>query len=168
MPSGNRSSRNLKPARKKYVRLRNGYVGSLLFFTLLFALYAFGQAIAFNWEAGFLPSMWEWSSSPVRYSAQLQAHFIILGLMVRIFRDVATKKGFFSLAPIWVGENLRWLSYLYCLSIVARFVFTLVSPSEKSWFEHLLPISFHVILAGYTYTYCHYLVVFSHNKYEES
>jgi hypothetical protein len=113
------------------IRLRNSYVASLSFFTFLFALYAFGQAIAFNWGAGFLPSMWEWSSSPVRYSAQLQAHFIILGLVVRIFRDVATKKGFFSLAPMWVGENLRWLSYLYCLSIVARFVFALVSSPDK-------------------------------------
>ena len=168
MPSGNQNSKKLKPARKKKVRLRNGYVASLSFFTLLFALYAFGQAIAFNWQAGFLPGMWEWSSSPVRYSAQLQAHFIILGLMVRVFRDVASKKGFFSLAPIWVGENLRWLSYLYVLSIVARYAFTLVSSPDKSWFEHLLPICFHVILAGYIYTYCHYLVVFSHNKYAET
>lgn len=168
MSSGNQSSSNIKRASKKRVRLRNGYVGSLSFFTLLFALYAFGQAIAFNWEAGFLPNMWEWSGSPVRYSAQLQAHFIILGVMARIFRDVATKKGFFSLAPIWVGENLRWLSYLYCLSIVARFVFALASSPEKSWFEHLLPICFHIILAGYMYTYCHYLVVYSHNRYEDS
>lgn len=116
MPSGNQSSRNLKPARKKHVRLRNGYVGSLSFFTLLFALYAFGQAIAFNWETGFLPSMWEWSSSPVRYSAQLQAHFIILGLMFRIFRDMATKKGFF-LACSYVGGRKPSLAQLSLLPV---------------------------------------------------
>ncbi|MDH3690231.1 MAG: hypothetical protein OEU36_12210 [Gammaproteobacteria bacterium] len=82
-------------------------------------------------------------------------------MMVRIIGDITRGTGVFSTAKQGVGKFLKWFSYLYFLSMVVRYIYTMTNYPELRWFGHTIPILFHVVLAAFLYTYSRYHIVFA-------
>lgn len=127
-------------------------------FTLLFVLRVLGQVLAGVGEVGFLPPFAQWYSGLMPYWLLLPVQFVLIVLMLKIVRDFARSEGYFvDLAPR-TGSILQALGCLYFLSMLVRYVVTMVLHPELRWFTGTIPIWFHLVLAAFIFTLGHYQV----------
>lgn len=116
--------------------------------TTLFGARVLGQAlVAFLDVTGlpavaWLPAMDAWYSGLLPYPVLLPVQIVILVVQIVINRDVRRRRGFFAQEQPRVGRALRWLAFVYALSMVARSVITRAHP---------IPIAFHWVLAAYVF-----------------
>jgi len=120
--------------------------------TGLFTVRVAGQALVAFLGVGFPPPMEQWYSGLMPYPVLLPTQLAMIVVMVVIVRDVARRKGAFSVARRRAGPPLVWLSYLYAVSMVVRYLVTMTLYPERRWFGHTIPIWFHLVLAAFVYT----------------
>ena len=141
--------------------LRRRYALLLSILTFLFVLRVLGQMLVAFFDIAFLPAMEHWYSGLLPYPALLPIQFLMIAIMALLITDVLYGTGFFSNAKRETGLFLKWFSYLYCLSMVGRYVFTMARYPELRWFGHTIPIWFHMVLAAFIYVYRLYLTRFA-------
>ena len=120
----------------------------LLLCTVLFALRVCGQAIVALWAPRRLPAMEHWYSGLMPYRYLLPAQLALLALMAVIVADVYRDEGLFAMT--WwesLATPLRLAAGIYFLSMVLRYVLTMIFKPERRWFRRTIPIWFHMVLA---------------------
>jgi hypothetical protein len=138
------------------------YFGILLaILTLLFVLRVLGQVLVAYFDVRFLPAMEHWYSGLLPYPILLPVQIVMIVVMFKIITDVVRGMGWFSTARRRTGVVLKVFSYLYFLSMVVRYWFTMSRHPELRWFGHTIPIWFHMILAVFVYVYGLYHTTFS-------
>ncbi len=146
---------------------RKRYGIGLTIFLMLFVMRVLGQVLVVFFGVGFLPAMEHWYSGLLPYPILLPIQVVMIIVMVKLIRDVSRGSGFFSISKRGIGFFLKWFSYVYFLSMAARYVYTMTRHPELRWFGHTIPIWFHMVLAAFLYTYSHYQIVFENLKKEE-
>ena len=146
---------------------RRRYGIGLTIFLTLFVMRVFGQALVVFFDVGFLPAMEQWYSGLLPYPILLPIQVVMIIVMVKLIRDVRRGSGFFSITKRGIGVFLKWFSYVYFLSMAARYVYAMILHPELRWFGHTIPIWFHMVLAAFLYTYSHYQIVFANLKVEQ-
>jgi hypothetical protein len=125
--------------------------------TLLFAARVLGQLLA-AFDVAFLPPFERWYSGLMPYWLLLPVQIIMIALMLKIIRDFLRGAGFFVELKPRTGLILMWLSYLYALAMVVRYIVTMILHPELRWFTGTIPIWFHFVLAVFLYTLGRYQV----------
>lgn len=120
--------------------------------TGLFILRVVGQAFVAFTDARFLPPMAQWYSGLMPYPLLLPTQLVMIAVMGLIVRDISRSRGTFAATRRRLGPWLVGFSYLYALSMVIRYVTTMVLYPELRWFSHTIPIWFHIVLAAFVYT----------------
>ena len=129
--------------------------------TILFVLRVSGQVLVAYFDVRFLPAMEHWYSGLLPYPILLPVQIMMIVLMLKIIMDVRHGMGWFSTANRKTGRVLKGFSYLYFLSMVVRYWFTMTRHPELRWFGHTIPIWFHMVLAAFVFVYGHYHTTFS-------
>ncbi len=132
------------------------YLLLLAAFTLLFILRVCGQILVAVVDIDFLPPFEQWYSGLLPYSVLLPIQILIIGAMLKIVLDFAKKSGFFITPKPRAAVFIKWFSYVYFLSMGARYVMTMTLYPELRWFTGTIPIWFHMVLAAFLYTFSHY------------
>jgi hypothetical protein len=140
----------------RYVPLR--YPLLLGTFTLLFALRVAGQVMVGIGEVSLLPPFEQWYSGLLPYPLLLPVQIALIILMLKIVRDFARGDGIFVDLKPRTGIILQILGVIYFLSMVGRYVVTMVLHPELRWFTGTIPIWFHFVLAAFVFTLGHYQV----------
>ncbi len=125
-------------------------------FTLLFILRVCGQILVAIVDIDFLPPFELWYSGLLPYSVLLPIQILIIGVMLKIVLDFAKRSGFFITPKPRAAVFIKWFSYVYFLSMGARYVITMTLYPELRWFTGTIPIWFHMVLAAFLYTFSHY------------
>ncbi len=125
-------------------------------FTLLFILRVCGQILVAIVDIDFLPPFEQWYSGLLPYSVLLPIQILIIGVMLKIVLDFAKRSGFFITPKPRAAVFIKWFSYVYFLSMGARYVITMTLYPELRWFTGTIPIWFHMVLAAFLYTFSHY------------
>jgi hypothetical protein len=132
------------------------YSQLLTAFTLLFILRVCGQVLVAIVDIDFLPPFEQWYSGLLPYSVLLPVQILIIGVMLKIVLDFTRGSGFFIKPNPQAAVFIKWLSYIYFLSMVARYAITMTLHPELRWFTGTIPIWFHMVLAAFLYTFSHY------------
>lgn len=125
-------------------------------FTLLFILRVCAQILVAVVDIGFLPPFEQWYSGLLPYPVLLPIQILIIGVMLKIVLDFARRSGFFATPKPRAAVFIKWFSYVYFLSMGARYVVTMTLYPELRWFTGTIPIWFHMVLAAFLYTFSHY------------
>jgi hypothetical protein len=110
--------------------------------TLLFFLRVLGQALVASLDVRALPPMSEWYSGLLPYPILLPIQVAILIVQVKIDIDFTRGRGVAVVPRPRAGRVLQWVSYVYALAMLVRWLVT--------W-SHIIPVVFHWVLAGYLY-----------------
>jgi len=140
----------------RYVPLR--YPLLLGTFTLLFVLRVLGQVLVGIHEVSFLPPFEQWYSGLLPYPLLLLVQIALIVLMLKIVRDFAHGNGYFVGLKPRTGTILKVLSCIYFLSMLVRYVVTMVLHPELRWFTGTIPIWFHMVLAAFIFALGDYQV----------
>lgn len=92
--------------------------------------------------------MEHWYSGLMPYRYLLPAQLVLLALMAVIVADVYRDEGLFAMT--WwesLATPLRLAAGIYFLSMVLRYVLTMIFKPERRWFRRTIPIWFHMVLA---------------------
>ena len=133
------------------------YAGWLLALTLLFIARVVGQVLVRYLNVGWLPAEPHWYSGLMPYPILLPVQLVMIVVMLKLVADVYRGNGWFSSGSRRAARIIRWLAILYFLSMVLRYVVTMALNPEWRWFGHTIPIWFHMVLAGFLFTYSRYL-----------
>jgi hypothetical protein len=121
-------------------------LGSL---TVLFALRVVGQALQRWAPQPFLPAFDEFQGSGVPYGLLLSIQIVLLLLMARVTRRIATGA---SRPSRRAARVLGWAGGVYMTGSLLRIVAGVVLPDAPAWFSTWVPAFFHVVLAGFVLT----------------
>lgn len=117
--------------------------------SLAFAARVLGQLLVAVFGVGFLPPMEAWYSGLIPYSGLLPIQLVILAIQLEISRELWVGAGAVSVPRPMLGRALAWVSLVYFLTMVARYVITSVMLPEEGRFGDAIPIVFHWVLAAY-------------------
>jgi hypothetical protein len=120
--------------------------------TVLFILRVLGQILVGLHEVPFLPPFAQWYSGLLPYPLLLPAQFLLIALMLKIVRDFARGTGYFVNLTPFTGDVLKVLGCIYALSMLVRYIVTMVLHPELRWFTGTIPIWFHLVLATFLFT----------------
>jgi hypothetical protein len=141
------------------------YAIALWLLTFLFFLRVLTQALVAFFEIDFLPSMEEWtlpSDSPfstsglISYPILLFLQCLILIVQVKICIDFTREHGLSVIPRARLGMLLRWVSYLYFISMILRYAITMTLYPERRWLGSVAIIFFHFVLAGFLLVLGHF------------
>jgi hypothetical protein len=125
-------------------------------FTTLFILRVVGQVLVGLREVAFLPPFAQWYSGLLPYPLLLPAQILLIALMLKIVRDFERGNGYFVNLTPFTGDVLKVLGCIYALSMLVRYIVSMVLHPELRWFTGTIPIWFHLVLAAFMFTLGHY------------
>lgn len=112
---------------------------------LLFALRVLGQVVVMVWTPGWLPSAAYWYSGLIPYGLLLPVQVGILLVQFIVARQCAIAQGFMIRHRPRLGFALVGLAWIYAGGMTLRLV--LAIGNSATWAHHLIPVTFHVVLA---------------------
>jgi hypothetical protein len=131
--------------------MRRTYAIGLAALAVAFMARVLGQALVALFRVDFLPPMHEWQSGLIPYALLLPIQLIILGLQGKISADIWRGAGRLARCRPRGGRILLWLSVVYFLAMVVRYILTMYLHPERRWFTGTIPIIFHWVLAAYLF-----------------
>jgi len=143
--------------------MRRSFAISLSLLAFGFFLRMLGQFLVAFFNVEFLPPMAAWYSRLVPYPLLLPVQVLILIVQAKVSRDIWRGSGFFAAARPRGGTILGWLSLVYFLGMVLRYVLSMTLHPERRWLGGTIPIFFHIILAGYVFVLGWYWVCANRN-----
>ena len=117
--------------------------------SLVFAARVLGQLLVAVFDIRFLPPMDAWYSGLIPYPALLPIQIAILAIQLEISRELWVGAGVVSVSRPRPGRALAWVSLVYFLTMVGRYVITSVTLPGAGRFGDTIPIVFHWVLAAY-------------------
>lgn len=119
----------------------------------LFVLRVIGQLLVTRRRFRWLPAVEHWQSGLLPYPVLVAAQIAILGLMGTMVSGVCRGRGRFAQPHPQLGRWVRGVGLVYFVSMVVRYVVTMIVRPQWRWFGHTIPIIFHCILAMYLLVY---------------
>ncbi|HEX9706647.1 MAG TPA: hypothetical protein VGA24_03320 [Steroidobacteraceae bacterium] len=113
----------------------------------LFVLRVGGQALVAFGQVEFLPPMQEWHSGLLPYEVLLTSQIIIIVLMTKVCIDFTRGVGPLVAPRRFLAVHWLYFGYLYLATMIARYPIRLFLHPESRWFDGLIPIFFHWVLA---------------------
>ncbi|MEM8739524.1 MAG: hypothetical protein AAGG38_13760 [Planctomycetota bacterium] len=123
----------------------------------LFLLRVLGQWRVANGAAGWLPPMDQWYSGLMPYPVLLPIQCAILLWQGWVTADLWRGRGWFARRSRGWGVGLKWFSLVYFVVMLLRYPVVMVLDPGRRWYDGLIPIVFHWVLAGYLYLWSRYL-----------
>ena len=117
--------------------------------SLVFAARVLGQLLVAFFDVEFLPPMEAWYSGLIPYPVLLAVQLVILAVQLEISRGLWGGAGAVSVPRPALGRALAWVSVVYFLAMVARYLITALMLPEAGRFGATIPIVFHWVLAAY-------------------
>lgn len=117
----------------------------------LFACRVLGQALVAFVGVPWLPAENQWMSGVIPYPSLLMIQLIMLMVMVKIIGEIWRGKGVFAVRrPHW-SDFLMKFSAAYAGLMVLRYALTMIFHPEMRWLGDIIPIIFHMVLAGFIF-----------------
>ena len=113
----------------------------------LFSARVLGQGLVAWLAPPFLPPMEKWQSGLIGYPVLLASQFLIIGLLVKICRDVARGRGFWGHPRPVLGRRLVTAGLVYLGAMVIRYGVRMWLLPHERWMGGTIPIFFHGVLA---------------------
>ena len=134
------------------------YALPALLWTLLtlFTLRVIGQLAVAAGRASFLPPMDQWQSGVLPYPMLLASQAAILVLLGAVCVQFSRGRGYFVVPRRWLATPLWVAGWIYALSMIARYAVSMAMRPEMRWTGDLIPIVFHLVLAGVLLSVAHY------------
>ena len=129
----------------------SAYAPALWVLLALFVMRVVGQVIVVLAHPRWLPEMKQWYSGLLPYPILLPIQIVYIVVMTWIALDFGRGEGVFVVPRPAMGHAFVWLSYVYALGMVVRFVIWLRHPPEqrRAW----IPIIFHIVLAAFLWVF---------------
>lgn len=126
----------------------------LLLFTALFVVRVVGQVFVVLRAPAWLPPMEEWNLMPYRLLLPIQLVFIavLTAISVGLIQDQGTLAEQHSS----FGRFLIGLSAVYAGAMIVRYAVRMSRRPGERWFGGAIPIVFHLVLAGFLFTWGSY------------
>ena len=119
--------------------------------TALFACRVAGQALVAVVGVTWLPATEQWFSGLIPYPTLLIIQLLTLIVMIKITGEIWRGKGTFATTrPHWSNGLIKF-SAVYAGLMVSRYPLTLILHPEMLWFGDIIPIIFHLVLAGFIF-----------------
>ena len=129
------------------------YAAILWILSGLFLARVLGQILVVLFHVDFLPPMSEWYSGLLRYPLLLITQVVILYVMYRINIGVTTGNQYLLTRRKRLGYFLFGFSLIYAIFMVGRYFVSGHRHPERRWLPPgIIPIVFHLVLAGYWWT----------------
>lgn len=125
----------------------------LCLFTFLFLLRVAGHLLVKRQSPKWLPEEKYWRSGLMPYGPLLASQLLILALQTTLCHALLTGEGVLALHNPALGKGLLVLSALYALVMLFRFLLQLNLRPDLGPFDHAIPITFHLLLAAFLFTY---------------
>lgn len=123
----------------------------LALLTSLFACRVAGQALVASVGMTWLPAMEQWFSELIPYPTLLIFQLLMLIVMIKITGEIWRGKGTFAtVRPHW-SNRLKTFSAVYAGLMVLRYPLTMILHPEMRWVGDIIPIIFHMVLAGFIF-----------------
>ena len=133
--------------------IRQKYAAILWVLSGLFLARVLGQILVVLFNVSFLPPMSEWYSGLLRYPLLVVTQAIILYVMYRINIGVTYGNQYLLMRRKRLGYFLFWFSIVYAVSMVVRYFVSGTRHPERRWLPPgIIPMVFHLVLAGYLWT----------------
>ena len=115
----------------------------------LFAMRVIGQLLVAIFELSWLPPMDQWYSGMIPYIILLPIQILILVFQAAVSRELWVGRGWFCRPRRLTSQTLIWFSYVYAASMAVRYIVSIAMVPERMWFDGIIPILFHFVLAAY-------------------
>jgi hypothetical protein len=126
----------------------------LLLFTALFVIRVAGQVFVVLRAPAWLPPMEEWNLMPYRLLLPIQLVFI--AVLTAIALELLRDEGALAEQHSSFGRFLIGLSAVYAGAMVVRYAVRMARRPGERWFGGAIPIVFHLVLAGFLFTWGSY------------
>ncbi len=136
-------------------RLRTARQHAVLLWVLLglFALRVGGQILVMLWRPGWLPPAEQWYSGVIPYPYLLAFQILFLFLMTSMILGLHPGKGPFGPPSRGFSRLSIAFSVPYFGFMVYRWVFRVLLNPGRRWYDTLIPIVFHCVLATFLVVY---------------
>lgn len=122
----------------------------------LFLLRVAGQLAVVAGVAPFLPPMEAWYSGLVPYGPLLVSQLVIVAVLAKVSTDVTRGTGYFAAHRGWIARQVRWFGWVYAATMLGRYGVTMAFFPARRWTGGIIPIVFHLVLAGYLLVLANY------------
>jgi uncharacterized protein len=126
----------------------------LLLLTGLFVIRVVGQVFVVLRAPAWLPPMDEWNLMPYRLLLPIQLVFV--GVLTAISLALLRDQGALAEQHSSFGRFLIGLSAVYAAAMVVRYAVRMTRRPRERWFGGAIPIVFHLVLAGFLFTWGSY------------
>ena len=120
-----------------------------IFLWILFSLFLFRVLSQFTLQfidIAFLPTFEKWHSNTLPYTVLFFFQILIIILYSRICIRVSKNT---LKANANIGKFLRIFGTIYFLSMIIRYIISMIYYPELRWFGHIIPIFFHLVLSSF-------------------
>lgn len=153
----------MRSAMEKTPGILNRKYGTILWVLFgLFCFRVFAQILVYFIHLPFLPPFEKWHSNTLPYPVLLCFQGLIIIIFtrncLRVQRDTLK-------ANIKTGKFLKVFGGIYFLSMIIRYIITMVLHPELRWLGHAIPVFFHMVLASFLITLGYYHVNRSGNQH---
>lgn len=120
---------------------------------LLFALRVVGQVVVMVWEPRWLPPPHQWYSGLIPYPHLLAFQAVFIAAMSLMIRGLASGAGPFGPPSPAFAAICAAFSVPYYGFMIYRWIFRVLRNPERHWYDTLIPIVFHCVLATFLLVY---------------
>ena len=124
----------------------------------LFTGRVLGQLAVSVDAAPFLPPMEQWQSGLLLYPLRLTGQFVLIAGLGSVCLQFSRGSGYFVRPHAWLASSLWVVGWIYAVAMVVRYAVWMTIKPEERWTGDLIPIVFHIVLAGFL------LVVADHHR----
>jgi uncharacterized protein len=128
---------------------------ALLLWTLLalFVLRVLGQAIVMVWGPRWLPPPHQWYSGLIAYPYLLGFQLLFITAMSLMILGLHPRTGPFGAPSAGFATFCVAFSVPYYGFMIYRWIFRVLRNSQRRWYDTLIPIVFHCVLASFLLVY---------------
>ena len=119
--------------------------------SLLFLARVLGQVIVVLRHPDWLPPMDQWYSGVLAYPWLLATQVLMLAGMLVVILGLLVGAGWAVGPHPELGALLLWTAWIYAAAMVVRYVVRMTRRPDQRWLGGVIPIAFHVVLAGWIF-----------------
>jgi uncharacterized protein len=131
----------------------DGYAAILRALLLLFVLRVLGQVVVMVWRPRWLPPPQQWYSGLIAYPYLLGIQLLFIAAMSLMILGVHPGTGPFGSPSSDFATFCIAFSVPYYGFMVYRWTFRVLRNPQRRWYDTLIPIVFHCVLATFLLVY---------------
>lgn len=131
----------------------SGYAAILWMLLLLFVLRVLGQIVVMIWRPRWLPPPPQWYSGLIAYPYLLGFQLLFIAAMSLMILGLHPGSGPFGSPAAGFATFCIAFSVPYYGFMVYRWIFRVLRNPARRWYDTLIPIAFHCVLASFLLVY---------------